>query len=161
MNLEILGSEMWRKNYSYIAGKELIPIAAHLSDGTFAVPSESIVKYGDDKAAGLHVKNYAVIPAKVGEDTTSLPGNHGTPGSTPGETILEWINRIEQQTGKFVVAVTMREHSGYKGKDYKYHTEVVCTYDFEDLRDRILDAIRRSDDNKALIDCALRLSVSL
>ena len=160
MNQEFLGLEMWRENFAYTVGKEFIPIAAHLENGEHVLPSEDVIKY-DIEEVGLHVKNYVVIPAKVGEETTSLPGNHGVPVSTPGETVLEWITRIEQQTGKSVVAVTMREHSGYEGDEPEYHTEVVKKYNFNALRDRVLDALRRSDDKQTLIECALRLSVKL
>jgi len=160
MNQEILVRKMWKENFAYTVNAEFVPVAAYMEDGEFALPSEEAVKY-DIEEAGLHVKNYVVIPAVIGEETTSLPGNHGVPVSTQGETVLEWITRIEQRTGKSVVAVTIRSHSGEEGDEPEYHTEVVRKYDFNALRDRVLDALRRSDDKQTLIECALRLSVKL
>lgn len=161
---QILSLQMWADNFAYVPNAELVPVAAHLEDGSFAIPSENRIKHGDTELAGLGDRKkfrYIVVPAIVGENTTSQPGNHGVRVETEGETILEWINRIQAVTGEIVIAITMREHSGYEEDDYAYWTEIVVPYDFEKLRRKVRDALNKTADNGAIIDCALRLAVKL
>ena len=71
MNQEILVRKIWKENFAYTVNAEFVPVAAYMEDGTFAVPSEDVLRY-DVKEAGLNIDRYTVITAVIGEETTSL-----------------------------------------------------------------------------------------
>lgn len=153
-----------KNDYAFVTNKESsLPIAAILNNGTIVTGYLDAANELFD--VGLITSDTIVsniIPAAIETHTTTKSGNHGNHVIYPGESLGQWIHKIEATLlEEKIVSLILRHHSGSDGEDYQYEMVDIAPIDYEKMRRRVRDALNKTASRESIVKCALALNVEI
>ncbi len=108
--MDYLKKELYDETDDYLGESFFRPVAAHLEGGKLVSAGDTLLMQVT-KLNLRHMDVVATVTPKLGERSTRQLGETDSQVVSRGETLSEWVKRVEEATGTKIIGVTVAENA--------------------------------------------------